>query len=128
MDYEKQAEDFAKKAGVTLTIVSSKYGPYFEGDKQSRHIFKCRLKTPKGQYTFEFGQSINNGDKKPSMYSIFTCLEKYGYADFNDFCANMGYDTDSRKAERIYKAVVKEHEAVERLFTPEQIEELKEIQ
>lgn len=28
----------------------------------------------------------------------------YGTEDFDDFCANLGYDTDSRTAERTYKA------------------------
>lgn len=64
----------------------------------------------------------------PTAYDVLTCLEKYGYEDFEDFYANLGYDTDSRKAEKIYKAVQKEYDNVCKLWSDEEIEQLREIQ
>lgn len=64
----------------------------------------------------------------PTAYDVLACLEKYGYEDFEDFCANCGYDTDSRRAEKIFKAVQKEYDNVCKLWSDEEIEQLREIQ
>lgn len=62
------------------------------------------------------------------MYDVLACVEKYGYADFQDFCGNLGYDSDSRKAEKIYRAVQREYAAMHRLFSTEELNEMAEIQ
>jgi hypothetical protein len=64
----------------------------------------------------------------PSAYDVLTCLTKYDVGTFENFCSDFGYDTDSRTAERTYKAVLEEWQNVEKLFTSEQLEELQEIQ
>ena len=61
------------------------------------------------------------------MYDILSCLEKYENANFDDFCSNYGYDNDSIKALKTYKAVSKEYKNVFRLFG-DIMEELQEIQ
>lgn len=110
----------------------------------------------KGSYKFEFGQSINNSghykdkisgktstDKvlseqrwgfhcihvkpiAPKMYDVLTCLTKHDPETFEDFCSEFGYDTDSKKAEKTYNAVLQEYVGVLRLFA-DVIEELQEI-
>ena len=126
-NYELQAENFATKHNVKIQINSVKYGKHFADEKQSRHIFNITLKRNGKQYTFNFGQSIMAGSQEPTMYDILTCLEKYESIDFADFCGNYGYDEDSRKAYKIYLAVKKEYNAVNRLFN-DCMEELQEIQ
>lgn len=64
----------------------------------------------------------------PTAYDVLACLEKYGYEDFKDFCDNLGYDTDSRSALKTYKAVQKEYNNVCKLWSDEEIEQLREIQ
>lgn len=65
--------------------------------------------------------------KIPTAYDVLTCIEKYPVYDFNDFCSNYGYDTDSRKAYKIYKAVKKESENIHILFNDHELELLREI-
>lgn len=90
---------------------------------------RCDCKGGRKSYTFTFGQSIAEGDRRPKMYDVLSCLQKYNCGTFEDFCYEFGYDTDSRKAERIYKAVCKEYKAVVRLFgdSPECMQELCDI-
>jgi hypothetical protein len=114
--YEQTAIDFAKEHNVKLSILGSDYRRHFQDDKQSRHVFKCKLTRNGKQYTFDFGQSIAAGDTEPTMYDVLTCLTKYDPETFEDFCSEFGYDEDSRKAEKIYNAVVREYKNVERLF------------
>jgi len=127
-EYDLQAENFAQKFGVKLSFIGNpQYKKHFIGEKSERWVYKCRLTREGRRYTFDFGQSINNGCVEPRMYEILGCLEKYDPEDFDNFCGNYGYDTDSRAAEKIYKAVCKEYTAVERLFS-DCLDELREIQ
>ena len=115
-EYDKKAKDFAAKYGVKLTVLDKDYRRYFPADREERWVYKCRLSRNRKYYTFHFGQSIAAGDKKPSLYDIFSCLTKYDPGTFENFCLEYGYNEDSRKAERTYNEVVKEWNAVERLF------------
>jgi len=65
--------------------------------------------------------------KEPALYSVLACLQKYDVGSFEDFCSDFGYDEDSRTAEKTYKAVLKEWEAMERLFNNEELELLQLI-
>lgn len=64
----------------------------------------------------------------PSEYTILCCLTKYNPETFEDFCSEFGYDTDSRRAKKTYKAVVKEWLMITSLFSDEELEALREIQ
>lgn len=64
----------------------------------------------------------------PNEYDVLACLEKYDPGTFEDFCSEFGYDEDSKTAERIYIAVIKEYKDLTKIFTEEQMEELSEIQ
>jgi hypothetical protein len=127
-NYEREAIDIAKQLNVKLSVIGEpEYRRYFADDKEPRFVFKLKLTRGKKCYTFNFGQSIVSGSKKPTMYDVLSCLQKYDVGSFEDFCSEFGYDTDSRKAERIYKALCKEYEAMCRLFSDEELELLSEI-
>lgn len=70
----------------------------------------------------------NTEFKQPTAYDVLACLTKNEVGSFEDFCADYGYDTDSRKAEKIYQAVLNEWNNIKMLFTDKEIEELQEIQ
>jgi hypothetical protein len=130
-NYQQQAIEFLNATGTTFTASFKEYGYYFPDDKDCRDIFTCTLKNGKHKYRFTFGQSIaestGNGDNKPTAYDVLATMEKYDIGSFENFCSEFGYDTDSRKAYKTYKSVMKEWENVEKLFTPEQLEMLQEI-
>jgi len=65
---------------------------------------------------------------EPSEYGVLSCLQKYDVGTFENFCADFGYDVDSRKAEKIYKAVCEEYKNLCTIFSDVEIEELREIQ
>ena len=125
--YDLQAENFAKKHNVKLSIIGDpKYKKYFTGDEDSRYVFKLRLTRDGKSYTFNFGQSIAAGAEYPKLYDVLSCLTKYDPESFNNFCSEFGYDEDSRTVKRTYKAVCKEWEAVNRMFF-DCLDELQEI-
>lgn len=63
----------------------------------------------------------------PNAYNVLAHLVKYDPGSFEDFCQEYGYDEDSRTAERTYFAVQKEYHELLKVFTEEQMEELREI-
>jgi len=125
--YEKQAEETAKNLGIKLTVKSKEYKDHWN-DGTKRWVFKLRLSRGRKSYSLDFGQSIAAGDKEPTMYDVLSCLQKYEIGSFEDFCGDFGYDEDSRSAEKTYKAVSKEYEAMSRMFTESELEQLQEIQ
>jgi len=127
MNYQQQANDFATATGTKLKINRSEYGNHFAHDKEHRHIFNCTLTRNGKRYTFNFGQSIAAGNTPPTMYDILTCLTKYDPETFEYFCREYGYNTDSIKALKTYKAVKREFNGVNRLFG-DILEQLQEIQ
>lgn len=75
----------------------------------------------------KFGVKKNPNFKAPTAYDVLACLTKYDPYTFESFCSDFGYDTDSRKAKKTYKAVVKEWQNVQMLWSNEEIEQLQEI-
>ena len=63
----------------------------------------------------------------PNEYDILSCLEKYEYNSFEDFCNELGYDTDSKKAEKIYNAVKEQYLNIISLYNDKEMELLREI-
>lgn len=63
----------------------------------------------------------------PNAYDVLACVEKYEVGTFEDFCSNYGYDTDSRKAEKTYHAVLANYNGLLTLFNEAEMEQLQEI-
>lgn len=126
--YEEASNKLTEAYGLSLEVIDKNYKPMTWDDKKTRRwVYKLLLKRGRRRYTFEFGQSICKGDTEPSMYSVLACLEKHEVGTFEDFCSNYDYDTDSRRVEAIYKAVLKEYAAMCRLFSEDELEILREI-
>ena len=126
-EYEQEAVDFARRNGVKMYVLAKAYDTYFADDRDERWIYKLQLVRDKKSYTFTFGQSINAGDTTPTYYDVLAALTKYDPYSFEDFCADYGYDEDSRKAYATFKEVQKEYNAVVRLFG-DVMDDLAEIQ
>lgn len=75
-------------------------------DWQKRaHAYRCTLRYQGRRYSFDYfmGQGHTTG---PTAYDVLYCLlsEAASGADsFTDFCNNLGYDEDSRKAYRMWQ-------------------------
>lgn len=62
----------------------------------------------------------------PDAYVVLACLFYFeGY--FEEFCANFGYDTDSRSAYDTFLAVDKQSWEMAKFFTKEELEQIAEI-
>ena len=133
-NYENQAKDFLKNANAKMTI---KYHDTLAnetwGDYAPRNLYKVIIKTPKGQMTTIFWDSLHNTNYgiEPTAYDVLACLQKYDVGTIDDFVSEFGYEVNSwqdvKRIEKIYKGCKKEYRNICRIFTDEQIEVLCEI-
>jgi hypothetical protein len=128
-EYDKQADDFLLKTETTFKAVKIAYEKYFGEDDEKRDIYKIVLKRGNQSWVLKFGQSLHDTHKmiKPSAYDVLACIVKQDPGSFHDFCSEYGYNEDSKKAEKIYQAVVEEYKNVMDMFG-DVIDELREIQ
>ncbi len=138
--YDLQAESFLEKNNVKFraTLTDGKTPLWYDG-KPHGHHFRVTLSKAKpfqwksARITFDFWSSIadrEKGIKTVSAYSVLACLASDSYcADtFKDFCADYGYEEDSRKAEKTFKACRKMAHKLREFFTSKELEQLQEIQ
>ena len=65
--------------------------------------------------------------REVTAYDVLACIEKNEVGTFEEFCGDFGYDTDSRKAEKTWRAVQAESRKVRKFFTAEELEEAQAI-
>lgn len=112
---------------MKATLSDTKAAPWETDDAKHkvsgyRPHWKIRLTGPGGSYTFDYFDSIANGEKgapEPSAYSILSCLPWSDPGTFADFCWVYGYDEDSRKAEKTYRAIKAQAANLARIFPSE---------
>ena len=136
-EYEKQAIDFLKKHNAKMTIshIYDDYGGYTISEMTKGWLYRVRIDREGKSWTFKFSDSQRNrwDDERPTKYDVLACIEKYEpyWDDVWDFAKEFGYEIYNRetykKIERIFKAVKKEYQNVERIFG-DCLEELREIQ
>ena len=85
----------------------------------------------KGRYSPQGPDSISRRPlPAPSMADVLHCLlldaEAYGLP-FEEWAGNFSFDTDSRKAERLYHECVATGSALSRLLTPPEMDRLRDL-
>lgn len=103
----KTFQDFVSEHGITLTAKLTDRNPItdFEGDHWRVTL---RRPIPQRQMTLTFSKGYGHRGAEPTAAEVLECLASDASGadqSFKDWAGDYGYDIDSRKAERIYKAV-----------------------
>jgi hypothetical protein len=86
------------------------------------------VKTDKGRTSFEYWGSINTINNL--VYSLYCFISdaNYGAETFDNFCSELGYNIDSRKDYKVYKACQKSNDKFTRIFDCDACNLLNELQ
>ena len=106
--------------GIGMTAVRGAHLDFKKMDdwQQKANDWRITLRYKGHSYSFDYWQGVGIKED-PTIEGVMENLLSDASADqetFEDWCANYGYDTDSRKAEKTYKACVKQTKAVKRLL------------
>ena len=121
--------EFVKIHRITMTSDRIDSNPHMASPREMDH-WKCKLSrtwgartdpeaapvrtyaTRKNRMTVPFSMGFGHNGKAPEAADVLSCLasdaSSVSQSDIEEWCRDMGYDTDSRKAERTYKICQKQ--------------------
>lgn len=100
-------EQFIKSAGISMTAERTDRNPNMDDSANMDH-WRVVLKAGRSRLTTYFSMGYGYHGKAPKASEVLSCLASDASSadeSFEDWCANYDFDTDSRKAERTYRAV-----------------------
>lgn len=119
-----EAENRARweKLGIKMSVERADSNPHMPDSRD--HImdhWKCTLQWRRKRLTVVFSQGEAFGGKEPDINSVLKTLiddaaSFESAAGFENWAAEYGYDSDSRKAEALYKAVEHQVHRLERFL------------
>ncbi len=138
-EYDLQADQFCET--FTVEVKLTKYppemqdAPHWADDGKHGNRYRVKVSHPglsAAKLSFDFWGSIRDREqnKHPSKYDILACLSSDSHCadDFDDFCGDTGYDSDSRKARKLWKRCTKFAKQIRAFFNAEgELDALREI-
>lgn len=134
--YEQSALDFLAKHGITFRASGgdTARAPFAKAGEPCGYHYTITLTKEKtlSDLSFDFWGSVNDAKtaKRPTPYSVLACIsgDIHCPSTFADFCAEYGYDEDSRAAHATFTRCAAFAKRLRGFFTKKQIEGLSEIQ
>lgn len=107
--------------GIHFTARPVERNPHMETWEGASH-YRCNLSRNLQRMAVYFSMGSAH-TQPPTLRDVLDCLadDAAGYENsrgFLDWCAEYGYDTDSRKAEATHKTVSRQSAALKRLLGP----------
>lgn len=112
--------DFIRSIRASMTAERVDQNPTMADSANMDH-WRCVLKAGRSRMTVYFSQGYGHNGKEPRLSAVLSCLadDAAGIAntpDFEDWCSDYGYDTDSRKAEKTFEACEREAERLRKFL------------
>lgn len=114
---------FVNRYHVRMTADWADSNPHMSDMPDGSSHWKCVLRHGRKSMTVYFSQGPAIS-REPTVVDVLDCLasDSANIEDgFENWAEDLGYDTDSRKAEHIYKTVAQQTAALKRLFTDEEL-------
>lgn len=96
---------------ITMTSERTDHNPAMPDSANMDH-WSCVFKSGRKRLTVVFSMGYGHNGKAPKVAEVLDCLSSDAASveghDFAEWCSEMGYDQDSRTAERTYNACVRQ--------------------
>ncbi|MDY0282415.1 MAG: hypothetical protein RBR35_17850 [Salinivirgaceae bacterium] len=112
-------QQLIKQNSIRLVYNRTDQNPHmddFEGDH-----YRVTLKRPGRRMTLVFSKGFGHKGAPPAVVEILECLQSDARiaedcASFEGFCSDLGYNSDSRRAEKTYKALKRQAAKLQKFF------------
>jgi hypothetical protein len=111
---------FIRQHRTTMLADWAERNPNIDSMPPGLRQFRCTLRCGHRRMTVYFSQGPAI-EHEPTVEDVLDCLasDAAGAADtFEDWCAELGYDSDSRKAEQTYRLIREQSEKLAALLGP----------
>src|SRR5687768_444956 len=108
----KTMAEFIASVGLSMTVEHAGRNPNMDSTSPMDH-WECTLEVDGRFMVVPFSMGKGLGGEEPTAETVLDCLasDSSGIeSSFEDWCSELGYDPDSRKAERIYNVCRKQAE------------------
>lgn len=100
--------DFVKERGIRMRAKRVDCNPNMESDAPMDHWRCVFTSAERRRLSVYFSMGVGLGGVEPQAEDVLDCLASDSVGvenarDFKDWCADYGYDPDSRKAERTFR-------------------------
>lgn len=144
-EYLQQAINFLYHTDTTIIIKYAYQGKPENWDiEKPVNVYRVTLRNKNHEYSFNFYSSLHdtygpstrgiswnavreheqNNNRKIRIYDVLACLQIDYSEDFEDFCNNFGYLTDSMKALKVYNEVRTETKNIKKLWPDEESQKM----
>lgn len=119
-------QEFITKNNLKMTSEYRDSNPNMDNDNMDH--WTCKLRAGRKQLTIPFSMGYGHHGKEPSLAGVLECLASDANVnpDFEDFCSEFGYNTDSRKAEKIHRSCLSIAKRLDK-FLPGGVDSLSEV-
>lgn len=113
--------DFIAKHRITADASYADANPNMDDDGTRMDHWRVRLQRPGKRMSVYFSMGLGLGGREPGTADVLDCLASDAASvenarDFEDWCAEYGYDTDSRKAHRTYTVCKRQAERLRKFL------------
>lgn len=124
MDDERMSlADFIAAHGIKMTSRQVDRNPNMEDSGTMDH-WRCTITCAGRRMVLTFSQGSGHHGNAPDLADILNCCASDSSAldeTFDDWCSNLGYSTDSRKAHRIFRACVNQTTRLQKLLGTKEV-------
>jgi len=109
---------FVAEHRITMTTARADSNPNMDGSQNMDH-WHVTLKHAGRRMTLVFSKGHGHNGAEPTATEVLACIQgdaTYGDMPFEEWARDLGYDIDSRKAERTHNAVVRQTERARKLI------------
>ena len=112
--------DFPDNITIAATLIGTGHGGA-DGDdwKREANAWRVTVHCDDRGYSFDYWMGSGLGSRPPARDEVLDNLQsdcRFGDESFDDFCADLGYDTDSRRAYATWEACRDQMFEMRRLF------------
>jgi len=117
-------EEFISIKRISMVASYADHNPnMIEGGENMDH-WRCVFKMGRRSLTIYFSMGMAHNGKEPTAADVIACVVSDARGidycrSFEDWCSDYGYDTDSRKAERIFKVCERLAKSLKRFLAGE---------